>query len=75
MKTKEEVLGSILRDARGGRTQQRISQDCGIYVNKLSDYETGRVLPSLETFWRLCVGLNLDAGKVMKAVFAQRRKK
>lgn len=56
-------LKTLREDAQ--LTQLQLGRMCGIAGSKLSNYERGREMPSLDTFRELCIELNVKAGYML----------
>lgn len=64
-------LVKLLRDARisKGLKQRDVAQYLGIKDNTLSNWETGRTEPDMDTFLKLCDIYDLDAGAVLSSAY------
>lgn len=49
-----------------GLAKNQISKSVGIRPATLSQYLSGRSMPALDTFARLCVVLDLDANEILE---------
>ncbi|MBQ7323325.1 MAG: helix-turn-helix transcriptional regulator [Clostridia bacterium] len=46
-------------------TQREIAAKIGVRQQQISSYLTGKTLPALDTFSRLCTVLDLDANEIL----------
>ncbi|MCM1305852.1 MAG: helix-turn-helix domain-containing protein [Bacteroides sp.] len=51
---------------QSGLQQKEISEKIGISQATISQYMSGRAMPALDTFARLCVALDLDANEILQ---------
>lgn len=61
------TLGGVLRAARldAGMSQTDLAERSGVPKPRLSRYENNHVVPSLQTFVRLCAALRITAGSIL----------
>ena len=70
-----EILKDILKEARkkSGLTQYETACKANITQSNYSQYESGRVTPSLPIFTKLAVLLNFDMNDLKKSVMEELR--
>jgi transcriptional regulator with XRE-family HTH domain len=70
-----QLFGEILRDARHQKnmTQEDLAEKSGIHRNHISFMERGLRSPSLETLFRVCQALDIEASKIVTDVEHQLR--
>lgn len=61
-KIREEIAKTI---QYSGKTQKKIAEEIGVKQPTISEYLYGKSCPSLDTFARLCVALDLDANEIL----------
>lgn len=64
------AVGDLISEARhkAGLTQETLSGLAGIGRTHLSAIERGLRLPTLETLFRICYALKLDASELVKEI-------
>lgn len=50
-----------LKEIRGDRTQQEVSDAIGITMVSLSRYETGKRIPDIQMLYKICVYYNVSS--------------
>lgn len=65
---KKKLIGNVIREGRNKRslTQRDVSEITGISRSYLSDIETGRYMPSVNTLIQLASLLDLDLNFLLK---------
>ncbi|MDE7373030.1 MAG: helix-turn-helix domain-containing protein [Clostridia bacterium] len=66
MITNEQIRANLIDAIKHSHiTQSEIAQKVGIIQQSVSQYISGRAMPTLETFANLCVALDLDANEIL----------
>ena len=66
MITVEDISKKIAEAIKfGGFTQTVLAQKVGVSQQQISSYLSGKNLPALDTFSRLCSALDLDANEIL----------
>lgn len=46
-------------------TQAELAERCGLHINQLARYETGKAQPMMQAIQRLCIALNCSADELL----------
>lgn len=65
--TKLTALGKQIKDLRkqAGKTQREVADAIGITPQSYQAYETGKALPTLENFMKLCVYFDVSPNMLL----------
>lgn len=62
----EQIRNNIQKAIRqSGMTQTELAKKLNVYQSAVGQYLSGRALPSLDTFAKLCAVLDLDANEIL----------
>ena len=61
------TIGELLKKARldAGMTQKELAEKCGMADSAIRKYESGKVIPKIETRKRIATALNITTGDLM----------
>ena len=62
----EQIRANLIKAIKDSNiSQSEIANRIGVIQQSVSQYISGRAMPSLETFANLCVALDLDANEIL----------
>lgn len=61
-KIRENIQNAI---KQSGMTQTQLAKKLNIYQSAVGQYLSGRAMPALDTFAKLCAVLDLDANEIL----------
>lgn len=64
------TIGELLKKARldAGMTQKELAEKCGMADSAIRKYESGKVIPKIETRKRIATALNITTGDLMSSL-------
>jgi transcriptional regulator with XRE-family HTH domain len=69
---RERVIGAVLRESRAkaGRSQERLSNECGFDRTYISRVERGILNPTVSRLWRIADVLNISFSELARRMEA-----
>lgn len=66
MITLEEIRKKLQKEIKESNlTQTALAKEIGVHVSAIGQYLSGRAMPALDTFAKLCAVLDLDANEIL----------
>lgn len=66
MITLEEIRKKLQKEIKQSNlTQTALAKEIGVHVSVIGQYLSGRSMPALDTFAKLCAVLDLDANEIL----------